>query len=213
MKPKPLLHSFTLIELLIVVAIIGILAAIAVPNFLNAQTRAKIARVRNDLRSLSIALENYKIDRNAYPWPLHNGLVLNTSNHIANVLELTTPVSYITSVDLEDPFIPRKTWNNQQHAIHPTYVYVSYRGDWGKVWGLSSWGVKQLSDMPNGFGMTSQGPDDQDSGGVHWPLAVKFGNDLRGANDMLYAPSNGLRSRGDIVRYGGEVPAPTTMGG
>jgi len=212
MKPKSLIQSFTLIELLIVVAIIGILAAIAVPNFLNAQLRAKVARVQNDMRSLAMALENYKIDRNAYPVPLHNGLILNTSNHIANVLELTTPVSYISSVNLEDPFIPRRTWNNQQHAIHPTYVYVSYRGDWGKVWGVSAYGVK-LGDLPNGFGLTSQGPDDQDSGGVHWPLIVKFRNDLASANSTLYNPSNGLRSWGDIVRYGGEVPATTTMGG
>jgi len=59
--------GFTLIELLIVVAIIAILAAIAVPNFLEAQTRAKVARVKNDQRSLATAIETYYLDNNTYP--------------------------------------------------------------------------------------------------------------------------------------------------
>ncbi len=206
-------NGFTLIELLIVVAIIGILAAIAVPNFLNAQTRAKIARVRSDMRSIAVACENYRIDNNVYPWPIRNGVVFNTSNHIANCIELTTPVSYLSTVSMEDPFIPQRFWEGfSANRAHPTYVYVSYRGDWGTRWGASSAGVS-ISQMPNGFGLTSQGPDGTDSGGVHWPLNVRFGNNLQQANSRLYHPSNGLKSFGDIVRYGGDVPAPSTLGG
>ncbi|MEI8166588.1 MAG: prepilin-type N-terminal cleavage/methylation domain-containing protein, partial [Chloroflexales bacterium] len=62
-------HSgFTLIELLIVVAIIAILAAIAVPNFLEAQTRAKVSRVKGDMRSLVTALEAYRLDQDRDPY-------------------------------------------------------------------------------------------------------------------------------------------------
>lgn len=209
---KPAKSAFTLIELLIVVAIIGILAAIAVPNFLNAQTRAKVARVYSDLRSVALALDSYRIDNNVFPWPIRNGQVFNTSNHIANAIELTTPIAYLSSVSMEDPFIPARFWNNQQHAIHPTYVYVNYRGDWGNRWGMSSFGVGSLSAMPNGYGLTSQGPDDRDSGGVHWPLDMKRQLVLQ-ANNRLYMPSNGLRSAGDIVRFGGDINAPVSLGG
>src|SRR5690606_21960910 len=64
---RSLRRAFTLIELLIVVAIIAILAAIAVPNFLEAQVRAKVSRVKNDLRSVATAVESYRIDNNRYP--------------------------------------------------------------------------------------------------------------------------------------------------
>ncbi|HBF35528.1 TPA: hypothetical protein DDW35_13275 [Candidatus Sumerlaeota bacterium] len=60
--------AFTLIELLIVVAIIAILAAIAVPNFLEAQVRAKISRAHSDMRSLATAIEAYSVDnKSRYP--------------------------------------------------------------------------------------------------------------------------------------------------
>ena len=59
--------GFTLIELLIVVAIIGIIAAIAIPNLLNAIDRGKQKRTMADLRSLGTAIESYSIDNNVYP--------------------------------------------------------------------------------------------------------------------------------------------------
>ena len=55
-------RAFTLIELLIVMGIIMILAAVAVPNFLDAYTRAKVSRVHSDMRTLATALESYHAD-------------------------------------------------------------------------------------------------------------------------------------------------------
>jgi len=63
----PQRRAFTLIELLCVVAVIAILACIAVPNFLEAQVRSKVARSLDEMEVMAAALEAYWIDHRAYP--------------------------------------------------------------------------------------------------------------------------------------------------
>ncbi len=175
--------GFTLIELLIVVAIIGILAAIALPNFLAAQTRAKVGRVQADLRTVSIAVESYAVDNGSYPadgddHPVFNPAYWVQANQFAR---LTTPIDYVTSF-LYDPF------NNgglspAMQLFFPgnppyTYSYITL-GDY-----LTNQG------RPTVYGILSVGPNgDLDS-------AANQGI------DDTYDPTNGAVSRGDIIRYG-----------
>ena len=56
--------GFTLVEIMIVVAIIALLAAIAVPNFLRARKRSQATRVLEDLRMLDSAVDQYAIETN-----------------------------------------------------------------------------------------------------------------------------------------------------
>src|SRR5947209_14645554 len=56
--------GFTLVEIMIVVAIIALLAAIAVPGFLRARKRSQASRILNDLRLIDSAVDQYAIETN-----------------------------------------------------------------------------------------------------------------------------------------------------
>lgn len=57
---RKVLKGFTLIELMIVVAIIGILAAIAIPNFVKFQCRSKQSEAKTNLKAMYVAQESYR---------------------------------------------------------------------------------------------------------------------------------------------------------
>ncbi len=181
--------AFTLIELLIVVAIIGILAAIAVPNFLNAQIRAKIAKAESELRAISTALESYKIDNNIYPpWLDASGTQKNPVNR--RLIPLTTPVSYLPAVP-QDPFLygpPGARMNEDQNAAYITYDYTDA---WSRI-NFGGLTVLPQQARCRDYKVTSAGPDYTNTWG----------------NTVTYKPTNGLSSFGDLIKMGARTSYP-----
>ncbi|CAN5194398.1 hypothetical protein BH09SUM1_BH09SUM1_07300 [soil metagenome] len=181
-------RAFTLIELLIVVAIIAILAAIAVPNFLAAQVRSKVSRTHADLRTLATALETYRVDNNSYPRAeLFMGLG-------QRMVPLSTPIAYITSQPL-DPFYKQapNTLTNLG-GMEPNYGYASGNIYFGPTNQFSA--VQYTATI---YSLAGRGPDsDLFFGGycMSHPQARRDGANLRGA----YDPTNGTVSAGDIFR-------------
>lgn len=198
MKTK---RGFTLIELLIVVAIIGVLAAIAVPNFLNAQLRAKIARTDSDLKALSTAIDSYFIDNNKHP--------PNFSHLTVDLKSLTTPVSYIASVSFRDIFKAEQgnTGNNKESYLYFNYFYEPKGpGNWINA-------INRPDLSTKGYCLSSWGPDRwQDA--IEWLYVLNKDGNPYGARSLAYNASNGLVSKGDIGRWGGDVTGvPVTAGG
>lgn len=188
--------AFTLIELLIVVAIIGILAAIAVPNFLNAQVRAKIARVKADMKAISTGMEMYYLDRNSYI-PDANGSDL--VGYMQPFSMLTTPVSYLSSV-ANDPF-----GRNEVSDANESFIII-----------LTGSTLLPNIYTPNGDNLNtymtlSFGPDHDNDNEGFTNGQFPWGDRGDGAaqtwlDRRAYEVTNGLNSNGNIQIGGGQRP-------
>ena len=162
-----------------------ILAAIAVPNFLEAQTRSKVSRVRSDQRSLATAVEAYFVDSNAYPaWTTDasnycnpKGLAEKTIPSFTlykgsgSAMTITTPIAYMTG-------LPKDPWAEEG----ATFGFYSVKKD----------------DKP-GWVMFSPGPDQKYD--LDWklydPTVTQPSPELL---RYTYDPTNGTVSPGDIIR-------------
>ena len=203
--------AFTLIELLIVVAIIAILAAIAVPNFLEAQVRAKVSRVHSDLRTLATAQETYMVDHNTYT---HRDQGDNLAGYVGGFAELTSPIAYVASVP-RDPFgFHRWPGNNSYRAP----MYELGTGNAGRRAESGTRNNPQANGLPaTVWMMVSAGPDNVDDtnsigpwnlteGRFPWPNLPDTPAAVAEVLNLSYDSTNGTRSGGNIFRVGGQKP-------
>ncbi len=202
--------AFTLIELLIVVAIIAILAAIAVPNFLEAQMRSKVSRTKSDMRTMATALESYFVDNNKYP-PDYTE-VLRGIPRFAVLIQrhavLTTPIAYISSV-LSDIFAEKvasgqavrpgggaqlgtpyhENANQALPLIRPLpYDYARFDRDTPFPDSVTVWSEITANPESIAWALNSAGPN------------VSVFEYLGYSGLTIYDPTNGTVSVGQIIR-------------
>jgi type II secretion system protein G len=225
-------RAFTLIELLIVVAIIAILAAIAVPNFLEAQTRSKVARAKSDLRTIATALEAYRADTNQYPLGNRYGncFCCSTFPNDAPTLErLTTPIAYLTGAgSFTDPFANKGFYvgddletrydaapaNAEEELAYRTYKYwprgPSNSGSASGQDRAAGWENADVIPHAERWFLECAGPDctyNNIAGAMQTAITSNEATAWDTALKIIYDPTNGTKSRGSVWRAGGSPPS------
>ena len=180
-------HGFTLIEMLIVVAIIAILSAIAIPNLLEAQVRSKVSKVKNDFRVIAGAIEAYSTDHRRYPRQIHTDWynedwIAYSGRTVRGILwfGLTTPLPYLTTLDYIDPLA------NEGLNIELKYYTYHDMKEYTKRDDNPFW--YYVEDYYGAWRLCSIGPD------------KTYFHGFENSPQLVYDPTNGSVSPGNIWR-------------
>ncbi len=97
-KPKLVINAkgFSLLELLVVVAIVGLLAAIAIPQFSSYGTRAVDSQMKSDLKNAALAMDSYFAEHKVYPTSVAAivSAAFNQTQGVALTIAVPTPSSF-----------------------------------------------------------------------------------------------------------------------
>lgn len=201
-------RAFTLIELLIVIGILLVVSGIAIINISEAQTRARVARVKADFKSFATAIEVYMADYNRVPRMRHANFYGDANidyvygQAVKGLISpvLSTPVAYISSVMIIDPFMEQENLapvDQRMYTYQDIGTYID-RNPKSQFW-------KKAVEYYGPWRFGSVGPDKM------------FSHGMLNSSQLPYDPTNGTMSLGNIWRSQKRValdmpPIPDLLG-